>query len=353
MLKIGEFSKLSRISVRMLRHYDEIGLLNPAQTDRFTDYRYYREDQLPVASRITALKEMGFRLAEVRELLALWDDREALERSLSAQRLRLREEAAEAARRLRLLDTAMERLRKEASMNYNVVIRTLPERYAACVRMKLPRYEDEGLVWKLLCEETDAMRLVPAAPCLCSVVFLDEEYQESDVEVEAQKTVQAITRIRRMSASAPCLQSPMPAAPSRAAMTRSTMWWPPSPHGSGITAIRPAAPCSISIMSAPTRRRTLRSSSRRSASPCGSSKDQHPGPGAAACAPGLCPDAAGRRFFVFTNRKNASILRKHSSERRYALCRCSPPRSFPPILPICSGMWKPFCRPEPIGSMWM
>ena len=41
MLKIGEFSKLSRVSVRMLRHYDEIGLLKPAETDRFTDYRYY------------------------------------------------------------------------------------------------------------------------------------------------------------------------------------------------------------------------------------------------------------------------------------------------------------------------
>ena len=47
MLKIGEFSKLSRVSVRMLRHYDEIGLLKPAETDRFTDYRYYREDRLP------------------------------------------------------------------------------------------------------------------------------------------------------------------------------------------------------------------------------------------------------------------------------------------------------------------
>ncbi|MEE1041293.1 MAG: MerR family DNA-binding transcriptional regulator, partial [Lachnospiraceae bacterium] len=45
MLKIGEFSKLSRVSVRMLRHYDEIGLLKPAEIDRFTDYRYYREDQ--------------------------------------------------------------------------------------------------------------------------------------------------------------------------------------------------------------------------------------------------------------------------------------------------------------------
>ena len=62
MLKIGEFSKLSRVSVRMLRHYDEIGLLKPAEIDRFTEYRYYREDQLPTAGRIAALKDMGFPL---------------------------------------------------------------------------------------------------------------------------------------------------------------------------------------------------------------------------------------------------------------------------------------------------
>ena len=40
MLKIGEFSKLSRISVRMLRHYDEIGLLTPGEIDPFSGYRY-------------------------------------------------------------------------------------------------------------------------------------------------------------------------------------------------------------------------------------------------------------------------------------------------------------------------
>ena len=52
MLKIGEFSKLSRVSVRMLRHYDDIGLLTPAYIDRFTDYRYYSESQLPTVCRI-------------------------------------------------------------------------------------------------------------------------------------------------------------------------------------------------------------------------------------------------------------------------------------------------------------
>ena len=69
MLKIGDFSKLSRVSIRMLRHYDDIGLLKPAETDAFTGYRYYREDQLLVMGRITALKDMGFALADIIRIL--------------------------------------------------------------------------------------------------------------------------------------------------------------------------------------------------------------------------------------------------------------------------------------------
>ena len=75
MLKIGDFSKLSRVSIRMLRHYDDIGLLKPAETDPFTGYRYYREDQLLVMGRITALKDMGFSLADIVRILEIYDDR--------------------------------------------------------------------------------------------------------------------------------------------------------------------------------------------------------------------------------------------------------------------------------------
>lgn len=74
-------------------------------------------------------------------------------------------------------------------MDHSVSIRTLPERYAACVRMTIPRYEAEGMVWGVLCEETAGMNLIPADPCLCSVTFHDGEYKEADVDVEAQKTV--------------------------------------------------------------------------------------------------------------------------------------------------------------------
>lgn len=69
MLKIGDFSRLSRISVRMLRHYDEIGLLPPVHIDPDTLYRYYDERQLITAARIAALRDMGFGLSEIGELL--------------------------------------------------------------------------------------------------------------------------------------------------------------------------------------------------------------------------------------------------------------------------------------------
>lgn len=189
MLKIGEFSKLSRVSVRMLRHYDEIGLLKPAEIDRFTDYRYYREDQLPTMCRITALKDMGFSLADIVKILEIYDDREALEGYFSTRQRELEELSRDTARKLALLDTARERLRKEQTMSYDITLKTIPERYAATVQMTIPRYEDEGMVWSALVGETCRMHLTEADPCLCAVTFLDGEYKETDVEVLAWKTV--------------------------------------------------------------------------------------------------------------------------------------------------------------------
>ena len=189
MLKIGEFSKLSRVSVRMLRHYDEIGLMNPAEIDRFTDYRYYREDQLPKAGRIAALKDMGFSLADIIRILDIYEDREQLERFFSARQEELEALSRDTARKLTLLDAARKRLRKEENMSYDVTIKTSPERYAATVQMTVPRYEDEAQIWGTLVEETCRMNLAEADPCLCAVTFLDGEYKEENVEMLAWKTV--------------------------------------------------------------------------------------------------------------------------------------------------------------------
>ena len=187
MLKIGDFSKLSRVSIRMLRHYDDIGLLKPAETDPFTGYRYYREDQLTVMGRITALKDMGFSLADIIRVLEIYDDRDRLDAFLSAREEELTKLSKETEYKLMLLETARKRLRKEQNMSFDVTVRTIPERYAATVQMTVPHYEDEGMLWGMMAECKTP--LVPADPCLACAAFLDKEYKEENVEIMVSMTV--------------------------------------------------------------------------------------------------------------------------------------------------------------------
>ena len=68
MFSIGEFAQLGAVSIRTLRHYDEIGLLPPAGVDPVTGYRSYSAKQLRQLNRIVALKDLGLTLAQIRRL---------------------------------------------------------------------------------------------------------------------------------------------------------------------------------------------------------------------------------------------------------------------------------------------
>ena len=70
MFSIGEFARHGRVSVRMLRHYDAIGLLRPASVDAATGYRFYQAGQLAELNRVIALKDLGFTLGQVQAILA-------------------------------------------------------------------------------------------------------------------------------------------------------------------------------------------------------------------------------------------------------------------------------------------
>src|ERR1700733_10228386 len=69
MLNIGEFARLGQVSPRMLRHYDEIGLLQPQNVDAVTGYRSYAVHQLGRLHRLLALRDMGFTLAQIGDVL--------------------------------------------------------------------------------------------------------------------------------------------------------------------------------------------------------------------------------------------------------------------------------------------
>lgn len=191
MLKIGNFSKLSRISIRMLRHYDELDLLKPMEVDRFTGYRYYRESQLLEAERIQCLKSMGFSLNLIREILLKYQNTQEMEHFLVIQRQEMEQKSQEIRQKLRLIDSTIEWLRKDGTMKgYDVTLKTVPEFYAASVRQLIPTYADEGLLWKIMMEETAPLHMQYGNPSYAIAVFHDGEYKEHDVDVEVQQSVQ-------------------------------------------------------------------------------------------------------------------------------------------------------------------
>src|SRR5690348_1273352 len=90
MLGIGDFARYAGVSVRMLRHYDQIGLIAPTYVDPVSGYRHYEEDLLERAHTLVALKELGFSLDEVGRLLDGGTGGQELHRLLAARRTGLR-----------------------------------------------------------------------------------------------------------------------------------------------------------------------------------------------------------------------------------------------------------------------
>jgi DNA-binding transcriptional MerR regulator len=140
MLKIGEFSRLSQVTVKTLHHYDDIGLLVPAHVDTFTNHRFYSADQLISVHRIMALKGLGLSLEQIKlmldEELDLQEVRGMLRLKQSEIQQRLREEQAQLAQvefRLRMLEM-------EAAMpEIEVTIKDIREIHALSLRRSIRR----------------------------------------------------------------------------------------------------------------------------------------------------------------------------------------------------------------------
>ena len=117
MFRIGDFSRLTRVSLKTLRHYDAVGLFKPAYVDAFTDYRYYTFDQLPSLNRILALKGLGFSLESIRQMLDDDLSAEALRGMLLLRRTQLEQEATEAREKLQAVEIRLQQIEQEGKMS--------------------------------------------------------------------------------------------------------------------------------------------------------------------------------------------------------------------------------------------
>ncbi|MDA8292026.1 MAG: helix-turn-helix domain-containing protein [Actinomycetota bacterium] len=139
-VSIGEFSRRSRLSVKALRLYDELGVLVPARVDDASGYRYYDVAQLERARLVAMLRQLGVSLAAIKELLAC-DQGEAA--GQIAAHWRTLETAHDARREL--ADYLVRRLSGKRSVMYDVATRDVPERSALCLK----RNVDEQGAWAL------------------------------------------------------------------------------------------------------------------------------------------------------------------------------------------------------------
>jgi DNA-binding transcriptional MerR regulator len=184
MFKIADFSRFTRVSVKMLRHYDEIGLLRPARVDPESGYRYYAADQLPRLNRIIALKDLGFGLEQIATML---DDRLAADELRGMLRLRCAELEAQIAAAQRRLSAVAERLhqieQEAGPPRYDVVFRPAPPMQIASLRAVVPNDGPAiGGLFRELELHVKAQRARAAGTPLA--IFHDPEYREQGIDVE-------------------------------------------------------------------------------------------------------------------------------------------------------------------------
>lgn len=126
MLKIGEFSRLSQVTIKTLHHYDELGLIKPAHIDPVTNYRFYTVEQLPRIHRIMALKEMGLSLEQISLMLDQELSTEQMRGMLHLKQAEIQQEMREAHRQLAMVEFRLRMI--EAEVNFpelDVVIKKL------------------------------------------------------------------------------------------------------------------------------------------------------------------------------------------------------------------------------------
>lgn len=183
MLKIGEFSKLSQLTVKALRFYEKEGLLVPAQTDKWTGYRLYETGQLEIAGKIKAYRQLGLSVAEIRAILDGKDGKEIL----SAKAAVLTAEKSELEVRLSIINYLLE----EKEMKYTVTVKEIPEVIVYSCERKLKTYADMMSVIPEIGAECLALNptLKCAEPPYEFCEYLDGEYKETDIHIRHNEAV--------------------------------------------------------------------------------------------------------------------------------------------------------------------
>ena len=183
MIRIGDFSKLSHVSVKTLRYYDEVDLLKPLEVDQQTGYRLYAHHQLARLNRILALKDLGFSLNEIKSLLEEDLPHEKLQAMLQMREAEITKQLAVEIERLERVRARLKQIEQENTMSdYEVIIKSVEALQVASMRNIVPTPPKQGQLWQKLDGYLAMHRVRPEGACL--TIYHDDEYKETDLDVE-------------------------------------------------------------------------------------------------------------------------------------------------------------------------
>ncbi len=191
MFTVGEFATLARVSKRLLRYYDEIGLLKPAHIDTATGYRYYSAEQMVPLNRILVLKELGLSLEQIHRLLNDAVSTDEMQGMLLLKKAEIEQMLRAELQRIQKIEARLGAIRNtENNTPFDVVIKGVPAQSALSITMMFESF-DEAVMMQY--------RIRAALPeqsgyGLCFIICHDDEVVERDMTLEMGCMVEAPAR---------------------------------------------------------------------------------------------------------------------------------------------------------------
>lgn len=179
--QIGQFSKITKITIKALHYYHEYGILVPVRIDQFSGYRYYSEDQLEKARIIKELKTLDFSLKDIKDILENYSEDADIFKNISDKYVQISNKIVKLKEIQNNLEIILLQMEEEKmSVNDNqIIIKNLPDMIIASIRFK-GKYEEVGKAYSELFKKSG--RYIAGKPFL---LHYDEEYKEENADIEA------------------------------------------------------------------------------------------------------------------------------------------------------------------------
>ena len=186
MYKIGDFSKMSKTTIKALRYYEKEGLLTPAFIDQDTGYRYYESNQLVDISKIISLRQIGLSIKDIKKVL----DGQDISVILNKRKKEIEKNITNFNIELSKINYLLE----ENNMKNEIFIKEIP---SYIVYYSDGMIEDLSKVTEFVLQTgTECAKANPNLKCItpdyCYISYLDGEYKEKDIKIDMHKQLKKL-----------------------------------------------------------------------------------------------------------------------------------------------------------------